>query len=270
MQVQEDGDNFLPFAKCSRVVSRSSFCNRPAQSHRQKPLPYGNVFWENLSQSSSSNWIEEQYIPPVLRATGCFQPGLYPLEGLPPPEKLWRRKRRTLHLERMQQGPGSIPAQVRAVTYHLEDLRRRQRTINELKKAQWVSSEAATGIQVLGEEGCRLPSTTEYPVLEEGRATYPQEEEHVVTPGAQLLWSPWSPLGQKGAYASGQLSSLAYSTITARRNPIYNPQEMELESEESREIYAQDSGAASQAEDQFHEENRPNAGIQAFVSHSIF
>uniref|UniRef100_A0A8C6RV32 Inhibitor of CDK, cyclin A1 interacting protein 1 n=1 Tax=Nannospalax galili TaxID=1026970 RepID=A0A8C6RV32_NANGA len=231
MQVQEDGDNFLPFAKCSRVVSRSSLCSLSSQSHRQKPLPYGDVFWENLSQRSSPNWIEEQYILPTVRAPGCSQPGLHPLEGLPPPEKLWRRKKRNLHLERMQQGHGSIPARVRAVTYHLEDLRRRQRAINELKKAQWVSYEAASELQVLEEEGCGSPppSTTEYPILEEERKTYQQENIHFVTPGAQLLWFPWSPLGQEGAYASGRLSSSAHSTFTARRNPIYNPRVMESE-----------------------------------------
>ncbi|CAH6786011.1 protein INCA1 [Phodopus roborovskii] len=231
MQGQEDGDNILPFAKCSRVVSRSSPCSLTSQSSRPMPQPYGDTFWENLSQRSSSNWMEEQHIPPILRATGCSQPGLHPLEGLPPPEKLWRRKRKKLHLERMQKGPGNIPARVRAVTYHLEDLRRRQRIVNELKKAQWGSSEATSELPVL-EEGYEFFSTTEYLDEEQERAAYPQEENYSVTPRDQLLWSPWTPLGQEGHYASGQLSSLAHSTVTARRNPTYNPQRMELESEE--------------------------------------
>ncbi|XP_028641778.1 protein INCA1 isoform X1 [Grammomys surdaster] len=215
--------------RCSRVVSRFSPRSLPSQNSRPMPQPYGETFWENLSQRSSSNWMGEQYIPPILRATGCSQPGLHPLEGLPPPEKLWRRKRRKLHLERMQKGPGSIPARVRAVTYHLEDLRRRQGLINELKKAQWGSSEAMPDLPVL-EEGCELLSTTKYLDVEEERATYPQEENYFITPRDQLLWSPWTPVGQQGS--SGQLSSLAYSTVTARKNPIYNPQRMELEYEE--------------------------------------
>ncbi|ERE69323.1 protein INCA1-like protein [Cricetulus griseus] len=223
MQGQENGDNILPFAKCSRVVTRFS------QSSRPIPQPYGDTFWENLSQRSSSNWMEEQHIPPALRTTGCSQPGLHPVEGLPPPEKLWRRKRKKLHLERMQRG--NIPARVRAVTYHLEDLRRRQRIINELKKAQWGSSESTSELPVL-EDGCGFLGTTEYLDEEEERATYAQEENYFVTPRDQLLWSPWTPLGQEGHYASGQLSCLAHNTVTARRNPTYNPQRMELESEE--------------------------------------
>ncbi|XP_075847971.1 protein INCA1 isoform X2 [Microtus pennsylvanicus] len=232
MEGQEDGNNILPFAKSSRVVSRSSRCSQPSQSSRPMPQPYGDTFWENLSRRSSSNWMEEQYIPPMLRTTGYSQPGLHPLEGLPPPAKLWRRKRKKLHLERMQTGPGNIPARVRAVTYHLEDLRRRQRIINELKKAQWGSSEVPSELPQVPEEGYGFLSTTEYLDMEEERGTDPQEENYLVTPRDQLLWSPWTPLGQGGTYASGRLNSLAHSTVTARRNPTYNPQRMELESEE--------------------------------------
>ncbi|EDL12607.1 protein INCA1 isoform 1 [Mus musculus] len=231
MQGQEDGDSILPFAKCSRVVSRFSPCSLPPQNRRPMPQPYGDAFWENLSQRSSSNWMVEQYIPPILRATDCSRPSLHPLEGLPPPEKLWRRKRKKLHLERMQKGPGSIPARVRAVTYHLEDLRRRQGIINELKRAQWGSSDATPELPAL-EEGFELLSTTKYFDVEEERATYPQKETYSVTPRDQLLWTPWTPVGQQGTYASGQLSSLTYSTATARKNPVYDPQAMELESEE--------------------------------------
>ncbi|XP_008008177.1 protein INCA1 isoform X1 [Chlorocebus sabaeus] len=235
MQVQDDGGNLIPFAKCSRVVSRSPPPRLPSQSLRLMPQRYGDVFWKNLSQRPSLTWLEEQHIPPMLRATGCSQLGLYPPEQLPPPEMLWRRKKRRPCLERMQQqGLGGVPARVRAVTYHLEDLRRRQSIINELKKAQWGSSGAASEPVVLGEEGCGFPSTDEYPDLEEERATYPQEENSFLTPGrAQLLWSPWSPLGQEAACASRQLHSLAsFSTVTARRNPLHNPWGMQLAASE--------------------------------------
>nr|XP_040125427.1 protein INCA1 isoform X2 [Ictidomys tridecemlineatus] len=218
---------------CSRVVSRSPPPSLPSQSLTSTSQRYGNVFWENLCQRPSPTWTEEQYIPPMLRNSGYSQPGLYPLEGLPPPEMLCRRKRRRSHLEGMKQGPGSIPARVRAVSYHLEDLRKRQRTMDELKKAQWGNSRAASEPLVLDEEGCGFPSTTEYPDLEEEKATYPQEENHFVTPGRdQLLWSPWSPWSQEGGCASRRLSSTSYSTVTARRNPVYNSWGMELESEE--------------------------------------
>lgn len=49
----------------------------------------------------------------------------------------------------------------------------------------------------------------------------------------QLLWSPWTPLGQEGSCSSGQLSSLAsYTTFTARRNPFNSAWGVEMESEE--------------------------------------
>ncbi|XP_054431808.1 protein INCA1 [Pteronotus mesoamericanus] len=227
MQVHEDGDNLIPFAKCSRVVSRSPPPSVPPQSLRLMPQRYGDIFWENLCQRSSPTWMEERYIPPLL-------PGVYPLEGLPPPEMLCRRKRRQPYLTGMHQGPGSIPARVRAVTDHLEDLKRRQRIINELKKAQWGSSGAAPEPLVSGQAGCRFPSTTEHADLEEGRAAYPQDEDRFLPPGrAQLLWSPWSPLVQEGSCLSRQLSSVRpYSTVTASRNPLSSPRGMELQSEE--------------------------------------
>nr|KAF6456496.1 inhibitor of CDK, cyclin A1 interacting protein 1 [Rousettus aegyptiacus] len=220
MQVQEDGDNFIPFAKCSRVVSRSPSPSLPSQSLRLTPQRYGDLFWENLSQRPSPTWMEEQYIPPLL--------------GLPRPEMLCRRKRRRSHLAGMQQGPGGNPARVRAVSYHLEDLRRRQRIINELKKAQWGSSGAASEPLVSDAVGCGFPSNTEYPGLEEEKATYPQAEDHFLSPHrAQLLCSPWSPLGQEGPCLSRQLSSLTpCSTVTISRNPLYNPWGMEMQSEE--------------------------------------
>ncbi|KAM5215257.1 protein INCA1 isoform 2-T7 [Hipposideros larvatus] len=226
MQVQEDGDNHIPFAKCSRVVRRSPTSSLPSQSLRLTPQHYGDI-WENLSQRPSPTWMEEQYIPPLL-------PGMYPPEGLPHPEMLCRRKRRRPHLAGMQQGSGGIPARVRAVTDHLEDLRRRQRIINELKKARWGSSGAASEPLVPDEAGCGLPSITEYPELEEERAPYPREEDHFLPPGRdQLLWSPWSPLGLEGSCLSRQQSSLPhYSTVTASRNPLYNLWGMEMQSEE--------------------------------------
>ncbi|KAM5273517.1 LOW QUALITY PROTEIN: protein INCA1 [Ctenodactylus gundi] len=232
MQVQEDEDNLIPFAKCSRVVSRSPPSSLPSQSLKEIPQRYGDIFWENLSQRPSPIWMEELYIPPMLRATGHSQPGLYPPEGLPPPEILCRRKRKKPRLERMHQGSGGIPARVRAVTYHLEDLRRRQRTVNEEKKAQWGISGTASEPLVLNEKGCRLINTTEYPGLEEEKATYPQEEDHFITPvRAQLLWSPWSP-PQWGDCAPRQLSSLVCSAVRARKNPVYNSRRMKLEAEE--------------------------------------
>ncbi|XP_064127712.1 protein INCA1 [Loxodonta africana] len=229
MQVQEDGDNFIPFAKRSRVVSRSPPPSLPSQNLRMTPQRYGDIFWEKLSQRTSPIWMEEQYIPPMLRATGRSQAGLCAPGGLPPPEMLCRRKRRKPRLAGVQQGPVGIPARVRAVTYHLEDLRRRQRIIDELKKAQWGSSGATSEPLVLGGEGPRFSHTTGYPDLEEEQPT-----DHFLTPGrAQLLWSPWSPLGQEESCLSRGPSFLAsYSTVTASRRPLYGPWRMEFESEE--------------------------------------
>lgn len=96
----------------------------------------------------------------------------------------------------MQMGPGNIPARVRAVTYHLEDLRRRQRIINELKKAQWGSSEASSELPPVLEEGYGFLSTTEYLDVEE-RGTDPQEENYFVTPRDQHRL-PLPPAPQAG------------------------------------------------------------------------
>ncbi|XP_077602769.1 protein INCA1 isoform X5 [Crocuta crocuta] len=226
-QVEDDGDNLIPFAKCSRVVSRPAPTRLPARSLTLLPQRYGAVFWESLSQRPSSpfvlyspTWTEEQNVPSLL--------------GLPPPEVLCRRKRRRPPLAGMQQGPAGTPAQVRAVTYHLEDLRRRQRVINELKKAQWGDVGAAPEPLAPAAADCGVPSTAEDPGLEEARAAHPQEGgRHATAARAQLLWSPWSPLGQGGAGVPRRLGSLAsYSTVPAASNRLHAPWGAEVQSEE--------------------------------------
>ncbi|XP_007935794.1 protein INCA1 [Orycteropus afer afer] len=233
MQVQEDEDNFIPSAKCSRVVRRSPPRSLPQKSLRMPPQQYGDIFWENLSQRPSLIWAEEQYIPSMLRATGCSQAGQYLPEGLPPPEMLCRRKKRKPRLVGVQRGPGGIPARVRAVAYHLEDLRRRQGMIDELKKAQWGTSGVASETLMLGEKGPGFPNATEYPDLEEERAAYLPEEDYFLPPGrAQLLWSPWNPLGQESCLSRGQGFLTSYSTVTANGRPLYSPWGIEFEPEE--------------------------------------
>ncbi|XP_012787353.2 protein INCA1 isoform X1 [Sorex araneus] len=228
IQMQENEENLIPFAKYSRVVSRTPPPSLPAQSLRLTPKHYGDFFWENISQRPSPTWMEEQYFPPQLRVSARSQLDLYRPEGLLPPEMLCRRKRRS-HLSGVRRGTGGTPARVRAVTYHLEDLRRRQRIINDMKEAQWGSSGAAAASVplMLAEDDCGFPSATQCPDLEEERAPYPLEQDHHLTPGrAQLLWSPWTPLGHKGSHFSRCQASCSTGT------PLYNPWEPELQSEE--------------------------------------
>uniref|UniRef100_A0A667HPL6 Inhibitor of CDK, cyclin A1 interacting protein 1 n=1 Tax=Lynx canadensis TaxID=61383 RepID=A0A667HPL6_LYNCA len=229
-QPQDQESHALP-TECSRVVSRPAPPRLPSQSLTLMPQRYGDLFWESLSQRP--RWVEtEQRSREGKRATGCSQPGLYPLERLPPPEVLCRRKRRRPHLAGMQQGPAGIPAQVRAVTYHLEDLRRRQRIINELKKAQWDVSGAAPEPLAPATAGCGVPSATEYPGLEEARATYPQEEGHPVTTGRTQVWpEELGPVWVAGLET--RLGSLAsYSAVPAGGNRLRSPWGMEVQSAE--------------------------------------
>lgn len=209
-QMEEEGKIIIPFAKCSRVVSRISNTSLPSQSLSLTPKNYGDFFWESISQRPSLAWMEEQYIPPPLRVSGSSQPDLYRPEGLLPPEMLCRRKRRS-HVSGMHQGPGGIPAQVRAVTYHLEDLRRRQRISDELKKAQWGNS-GAVSVPLMLDGDCRF---TQCPDREEERAPYPREEDRCLKPGrAQLLWSPWSPQDQEGSCSSRQHVSCSIKKLS--------------------------------------------------------
>ncbi|XP_054989241.1 protein INCA1 isoform X2 [Sorex araneus] len=66
IQMQENEENLIPFAKYSRVVSRTPPPSLPAQSLRLTPKHYGDFFWENISQRPSPTWMEEQYFPPQL------------------------------------------------------------------------------------------------------------------------------------------------------------------------------------------------------------
>ncbi|ELW63659.1 Protein INCA1 [Tupaia chinensis] len=94
-----------------------------------------------------------------------------------------------------------------------------------LKKAQWGSSGAASEPLGVDEEGYRFSNTTVPPDLEEG---------HSLTPGrAQLLWSPWSPLGGQETCSSRWVGPQAsYSTVATSRNPLSTPHWVEFEPEE--------------------------------------
>ncbi|VFV28898.1 protein inca1-like [Lynx pardinus] len=64
VQGEDRADDLIPFAKCSRVVSRPAPPRLPSQSLTLMPQRYGDLFWESLSQRPSPTWTEEWHIPP--------------------------------------------------------------------------------------------------------------------------------------------------------------------------------------------------------------
>ncbi|KAJ6654955.1 hypothetical protein lerEdw1_006426 [Lerista edwardsae] len=133
-----DSSSLVPFAKQSRTVSR----DQPNASSAD--FSNCNV-WNKLGQqSNSSPWTEDYYnAPPLLTSGWAVQrPAKAEVESfpwqrissvqkLPPPKELCQRKKRGLKRKSL--------ASVRAVSvcYHLEELKRRQSNIDELKKAKW-------------------------------------------------------------------------------------------------------------------------------------
>ncbi|XP_044856398.1 protein INCA1 isoform X1 [Mauremys mutica] len=157
----------VPFATQSKVVSRDE-PNADATelpTRQRGPSDNADGFWSGLSQRPSPPWMEEyREASPLLRSSSAVRrpdaqtdagswPALAIPQALPSPRELCRR--RSGRLKRRRPANGSVMS----VCYHLEDLKKRQSSIDQLKRLKWggygspASSEGLEGAAVsLAEE----------------------------------------------------------------------------------------------------------------------
>ncbi|XP_075062377.1 protein INCA1 [Mixophyes fleayi] len=129
-------ENIIPFAKRSQIVKR--FLPQPILSDSQLPPPeerYGPDFWErlirqpNVYKSGVSNAISSYPVWKMNVDVGSLHvPGL---ETLPPPSELCRRKKRK------QKSPFVNERRVMSVQHHIQELWRKQSSIDQLKSMKW-------------------------------------------------------------------------------------------------------------------------------------
>ncbi|XP_041037310.1 uncharacterized protein LOC121274175 [Carcharodon carcharias] len=138
----ENDENFIPFVTRSKTVSRydaeaGSRLQNPAivrnwacAMDHVHPLQHAGPHWMELYEEASPRLLSSQTAqrPNVKQDIRCSASGLC-LERLPSPRELYgRRKRR-----RREAGE----RRVMAVICHLEELKRRQKGIDQLKAQRW-------------------------------------------------------------------------------------------------------------------------------------
>ncbi|XP_069771734.1 uncharacterized protein [Narcine bancroftii] len=139
---KEENENFIPFVTCSKMVNR---CEGQAEPSPLCPPPLGTwgsgVDLEGLSQQGRPHLMEMYDKAPLPLLSGhaaerpdarldasCPNSGLM-LERLPSPRELYGRRRGRDRSHRQRP--------VLAVTCHLEELKRRQSCIDQLKALKW-------------------------------------------------------------------------------------------------------------------------------------
>ncbi|XP_028911229.1 protein INCA1 [Ornithorhynchus anatinus] len=227
MQGQDERGGFVPFVKCSRIVRRApppgqAAFGLPAQgAPRSTPRPYGEVFWENLSrQPSSISPPEKHTMASVVLVHGDAHRALSHLEApgdLPAPETLCRRRRRQGRPQRLREAS----VRVRAVSFHLEELRRRQQAIDKGKNLQWSSCSAPSRGPESEAEAPNLtsrpPSPTETPGPKAEPGTTTEVGNSASQRQTQLLWSPWTPHGPEQPWLPGLGPLTSSFVVTASR-----------------------------------------------------
>ncbi|XP_032618839.1 protein INCA1 [Chelonoidis abingdonii] len=134
-----------PFATQSKMVSRyePKADTTELPTHQRGPSYNADEFWSELSQRPSPHWMEEyRETSPLLRSSSAVhRPNVQTDAGswhvlaipqaLPSPRELCRRRSSQLKQKRLANGS------VMSVCYHLEDLKKRQSSIEQLKRLKW-------------------------------------------------------------------------------------------------------------------------------------
>ncbi|XP_029436766.1 protein INCA1 isoform X2 [Rhinatrema bivittatum] len=140
MESEDTSGNFIPFVKRSQMVSR---CNARAGNMDVTFLTSQCEFWDRLSQQPSMHWMEEynEASPSLMSSHVVHRPDdqlstvslqvLSASERLPSPKELCGKKRSRQKRRYLQNGS------VTAAFNHLEELKRRQRNIDQLKRLHW-------------------------------------------------------------------------------------------------------------------------------------
>ncbi|XP_069462410.1 protein INCA1 isoform X2 [Ambystoma mexicanum] len=190
-----------------------------------------NGLWNRLEQQTSLNWMEENKTSPSLMSSCAVQrPDSLPdaislqmlsrYERLPSPAELCSRKKGK------RKGKKTHNRQVMSVCYHLEDLKRRQSTIDQLKKMQWGGYGAQPRSECLEEDDItssdiyipeEIQSTEQFGCLEEQRDSALCMGQHRFLTSGQLIYPQWSPYVEETFSVSEERPMVSYIMATADR-----------------------------------------------------
>ncbi|XP_042329865.1 protein INCA1 [Sceloporus undulatus] len=222
MEGEKDA-SLMPFVKQSKMVSRL-----PPEAVAPNSDYSNREFWDWLSQQPSSCWMEEYREAPVLLTSGPVvqndwvamgrQPALFLADSganapeAPSPKELCRGKKKGLKRRSLRM---SEPCQFCTSG----ELKRRQSSIDELKKATWGGC--------IPQSCCRGEDTAD--PLHEGPAspffkpmpTLLYEECSFVDGrcNAQLLYPQWKPCAREQLEIPQESPVVSYTLATQKREP---------------------------------------------------
>ncbi|XP_075763962.1 protein INCA1 isoform X1 [Pelodiscus sinensis] len=142
--MEETHTSLIPFAKQSRMVRRYNprAGTMGLPTHHQGMCYHSDEFWSQLSQWPGPHWMKEyrEATPPLMSSSAIHRPdaqidaGSWEVLSIPPtlpsPQELCRRSGR---LKRKKLESSSVMS----VCYHLEELKKRQSCIDQLKRLKW-------------------------------------------------------------------------------------------------------------------------------------
>ncbi|XP_008122017.2 protein INCA1 [Anolis carolinensis] len=219
----------IPFAKQSKMVSRSlPEAKAPNVDYSKRE------FWDWLSQQPSSPWMEEYQEAPSLLTSGrtAQRPSssdqaesgpltwqvIPALQKLPSPKELFWKKKKG------QKRKSFENARALSVFCHLEELKRRQSSIDELKKATWgvcLPKALREGEEVPDPLARAVPHESPLRSFSMPMSTRFYEERSLGDRycHAQLLYPEWNPSAREQLEISRESPVVSYTMATHQRGP---------------------------------------------------
>nr|XP_034992269.1 protein INCA1 [Zootoca vivipara]XP_034992270.1 protein INCA1 [Zootoca vivipara] len=191
--------------------------------------------WDGLTQQPSSCWMEEYNEAPSLLTSGYVvqRPAeaerdpfpwqiISTTQKLPPPKELCRKKRKGPKRKRLEN------VRALSVCYHLEELRRRQSSMDELKKAKWGGlvpqpfSEGAGGTadsppKVTCHDDDDEDPLSPFSMLKPTFQLYEEPPVFSECSKAQLLYPEWNPTVREQLRIPQESPVISYTMATQDR-----------------------------------------------------
>ncbi|XP_061446239.1 protein INCA1 [Rhineura floridana] len=212
----------------SKMVSRYQ---QQSESEAHSSDYSSSNFWDRLSQQPSPHWMEEYHEAPSLLTSGCVvqQPAeaerdpfpwqmVSTVQKLPSPKELCRRKKKGRKLKRLEN------VRSLSVCYHLEELRRKQSSIDELKKATWglcvpqPLHEGAEGTaDSLTKATYHKDQLSPFSMLKPAAQFYENHPAFNKPNNAQLLYPEWNPTMREQLMIPSESPMISYTMATRDR-----------------------------------------------------
>ncbi|XP_078525933.1 protein INCA1 [Lissotriton helveticus] len=233
MEEENMDENLIPFAKRSKMVSRHGSEKRLTElTSNCSTQCYSGEFWNRLGQQPSAHWMEEYRTSPARMSNYAVErpdslTDLPSLQIISIPERLVSPSELCRNKKGKQKGQKRDSSHVMSVCCHLEDLRRRQATIDQLKKLHWGGYGAQPPPDCLEEVDSssseiyvskEMQNQESFSHLGKQRASSWNVEQSSFLRNGQLLYPRWSPEVEEAFLVPEEHPVMSYVMATADRH----------------------------------------------------